>query len=177
MDWFVGEIRLFGGNYAPEGWAFCNGGTYSITQYPALYALIGVTYGGDGKTTFAVPDLRSRLPLGVGKSPSTAGLTYAVGNTGGAENVTLTGAQLPAHSHQYMVYNTNGNLASPANAFLADTPDNLAMYVPYASANPTKVFADKAVDPTGGNAAHKNIMPTGAVNYIIALTGIFPSQN
>lgn len=177
MDWFVGEIRLFGGNYAPENWVLADGRSLSIQQYPALYALIGVTYGGDGKTTFNVPDLRSRLPLGAGKSPSNSGHTYALGEKGGAESVALSEATLPIHSHPLAATTDDANQLSPAGHYLADTPDNLPNYIPYAATATTRVLADGSITAAGGGQPHGNIMPSRGVTYIIATNGIFPSQN
>lgn len=176
VDCFVGEIRLFSGTFAPEGWAYCNGAVLPIAGNEALYTLLGVTYGGDGRTTFALPDLRSRLPLGVGVSPSNTATTYVVGGKGGAETVALTAAQLPAHTHSFNVSTADGNQTGPTNHYLADTPNNLPMYVPYASSNPTRILAAASISTEGGGSAHINVMRCTGMNYIIALNGIFPSQ-
>ncbi|MEI7606653.1 MAG: tail fiber protein [Rhodospirillaceae bacterium] len=177
MDWFLGEIRLFAGNYAPEGWVLADGRELGVQQYPALYALIGTTYGGNGSTTFKVPDLCSRLPLGIGKSLSNSAHTYALGEKGGAETVTLAEANLPAHTHPLVATTDDGNQVSPAGHYLADTPDNVPTYIAYSTSAATKILADQSITPTGGGLAHGNIMPSRAITYIIATDGLFPTPN
>lgn len=175
----VGEIRMFAGNYAPQGWAFCDGSTKSIMDYQGLYSLIGTTYGGDGRTTFNVPDLRGRLPVGVGAL--TGGSNYVLAQTGGQEAVTLTEAQMPAHSHQLTASTapaTTGNpawnlLATSVNSSQSTFPD--AWYLPVGK----PVCAPQSLTPTavaseGGSAPHANIMPCSPLNFIIALTGYYP---
>lgn len=176
MDWFVGEIRLFAGNYAPEDWVLADGRELSVQQYPALFALIGVTYGGDGVTAFKVPDLRSRLPLGAGVSPSNSQQTYVLGSKGGAEKVALTDANLPPHAHLLVATTDDGNQTSPVGHYLADTPDNVPAYTPYVASAVTRVLADGSITQTGGGQTHINVMPSRGVTYIIATNGIFPSN-
>lgn len=165
MDQFLGEIRMFGGNFAPVGWALCNGQVLSIAENDALYALLGTTYGGDGQTTFALPDLRGRLPLHQGSG-------YPAGSKGGAEQVTLTSQTTPSHTHQLFAAVT-GTMNSPANAFPAPNPDTSILQfgvdlpVPYPAA---------LVTPQGGGQPHENRQPFLCVNFIIAVEGIFPSQ-
>lgn len=175
MDWFVGEIRLFAGNYAPENWVLADGRALSVKEYQALFALIGTIYGGDGVNTFKVPDLRSRLPLGVGKSQSNSNHTYALGETGGVESVALSQTTLPAHTHPLVATTDDGNQVSPAGHYLADTPDNVPTYIAYSATGATRVLADGSITQTGGGQTHGNIMPCRGITYIIATNGIFPS--
>jgi microcystin-dependent protein len=180
-DQCVGEIRMFAGNYAPQDWAFCDGSAKSISSYQQLFSLIGTTYGGDGVTTFNVPDLRGRLPVGVGVSTASQGSNYVLAQTGGQEAVTLTEAQMPAHTHQLNASTAPATTGNPAGNLLAtsvnssgDTyPD--AWYLPVGkTAAATLVMAPTAVAPEGGSAPHTNIMPCSPLNFIIALIGIYP---
>jgi microcystin-dependent protein len=160
---FIGEIRLFGFNFAPQGWATCSGQLLPIAQNDALYVLLGTTYGGDGVTTFALPNLNGRLPRHTG-----AGV--ALGEVGGAAAVTLTVAQLAGHTHPIMGLSGTRTLASPANASLV--PGDI-----YGAGPTNDTFASTAVGPAGGSQPHSNLQPYLAVNFCIALVGIFPSQN
>lgn len=171
MEQFVGEIRMFGGNYAPLGWAFCNGQLLSIAENDVLFALIGTTYGGDGQTTFALPDLRGRVPIHMGQNPAT-GTTFNQGQAGGSETVTLTVAQLAAHTHPVQAVTTEGNQSSPANGLWAATVLN-----PFSEQNPATAMAPNAVSPSGGGQPHDNVMPFQCINFIIATEGMWPSQN
>jgi microcystin-dependent protein len=165
---YVGEIRLFAGNFEPAGWLFCNGQTLAIAQNEVLFQLIGTTYGGDGESTFNLPDLRSRVPIHMG-----SGFTLA--ESGGVENVTLSQLQLPAHNHPALA-NGGGNVVSPEHAYWATDPGgNTAAYVTEATGSDGAMAAD-AVAPTGGSQPHSNIQPYTCVSYIISLFGIFPSQ-
>jgi microcystin-dependent protein len=165
---FVGEIRLFGGNFAPSGWMFCNGQLLPISENETLFNLIGTTYGGDGQSTFALPDLRSRIPLHMG-----AGFTLA--ETGGVEAVTLTQVQMPSHNHPALA-NGGGNIVSPGLAYWStDAAGNTAAYVTSSTGSNGNMAAD-AISPTGGSQPHTNIQPYTCVSYIISLFGIFPSQ-
>jgi microcystin-dependent protein len=161
---FIGEIRMFGGNFAPAGWAFCNGALMAIDQNDALFNLIGTTYGGDGQTTFALPDLQSRIPVHVGPG-------FALGQTGGVETVTLTTAQIPVHSHVPQGNSGAGTQSSAANGMWAQSTLNQ-----FSSAPPTVSMAPAAHGPSGGSQPHDNMMPFLAVNFILSLFGIFPSQ-
>ncbi|MBD2843602.1 phage tail protein [Paenibacillus sp. IB182496] len=167
---YIGEIRLFGGNFAPVGWMFCEGQLLPISQYDALFVLIGTTYGGDGQTTFALPDYRGRIPLGQGTSPST-GTTYAMGQHGGSEDVTLTANQLPSHTHSVNASTSAGEITSPANAFWSKSP-----LEQYSSETPLEQMNPQALSNSGGNQSHPNMMPTLTLSYIISLYGIYPSQ-
>ncbi|MGA8213804.1 MAG: tail fiber protein [Candidatus Sulfotelmatobacter sp.] len=167
---FLGEIRMFAGNFAPQGWAMCNGQLLSISQNTALFALLGTTYGGDGTTTFALPNLQSRIPIhqgqGVGLSP------YVIGQLSGTENVTLLTSQLPQHTHAANADSGSGGVSNPANTYWASSA-NTKQYAPSTNA----AMAPSAMSQTGGSQPHTNIMPYLAVSFIIALEGIFPSRN
>ncbi len=162
---FVGEIRMAGFNFPPAGWARCDGSLLPIAENDTLFNLIGTTYGGDGQTTFALPDLRGRMPVHAGN-----GLT--LGQVGGVEQVTLTANQIPSHTHAAQAQNSVGNSASPANSVWANSTLNQFTAGPAAAPmNAANVAA------TGGNQPHDNMMPFTAVNFIISLFGIYPSQN
>ncbi len=167
---FIGEVRMFGGNFAPRGWAFCNGQLLSIAQNNALFALIGTTYGGDGQTTFALPNLRSRVPMHMGNG---AGTTATIGEMGGVESVTLTTNQIPNHTHTLQASTATGTSAAPAGNVLAASN---AVKV-YKAGTPANALAAQAMTNSGGNQPHNNIQPYQCVNFIIALEGIFPSRN
>jgi microcystin-dependent protein len=171
-DPFIGEIRMFGGNFAPLGWAFCNGQILAISQYDALFALIGTTYGGDGQTTFALPDLRGRIPIHAGTGPGLSPRT--LGESSGMETVTLSVNQLPAHDHQFVGTTSAASAASPASALLA-TPTSVDLYRP--ATIPAANMAPGAIGPAGGSQPHDNIQPYQCISFIIALEGIFPPQN
>ena len=161
---FIGEIRMFGGNFAPAGWALCNGQLMAIDQNAALFNLIGTTYGGDGQTTFALPNLQSRVPVHVGPG-------FALGQTGGAETVTLTTSQIPAHTHPGGVNSGAATASSPAgNVFATGTS------TPYSDQPADSALATPAIQSAGGSQPHDNMLPFLTVNFIISLFGIFPSQ-
>jgi microcystin-dependent protein len=166
---YVGEIRMFAGNFPPAGWAFCDGALISISENETLFNLIGTTYGGDGESTFAVPDLRGRIPIHQGTGPGLAARTLA--EFGGVESVTLTQTQIPAHSHPLLASSGTGNLISPGGAVLANSEGAL----PYLEDAPTLNMHPGAITPSGGNQPHTNVQPYLCVNFIISLFGIFPS--
>jgi microcystin-dependent protein len=170
-DQYLGEIRMFAGNYAPEGWAMCNGQLLSISQNAALFSLIGTTYGGDGQTTFALPDLQGRVPVHTGKNTET-GTVYPMGQKGGTETVTLVADQLPKHTHAVNAQSEAGTLSTPANSYWATSSGKM-----YVSTAANGIMGSSAIGVTGGNMAHNNVMPYFAVSFIIALQGIYPSQN
>lgn len=172
MDQYLAEIRLFATNFAPKGWALCAGQTMPINQNQALFALLGTTYGGNGQTTFALPDLRGRALMHAGQAPGQA-QRHTLGETGGAESVTLNAAQLPAHTHSVVAGAGDASTTQPAGALLATAPD---AYV-RGSGQELLVLDPRSVRPTGGGQAHENRQPFLALNYCIALTGIFPSRN
>lgn len=167
---FVGEIRMFGGNFAPAGWAFCNGQLLPISENDVLFTLIGTTYGGDGQDTFGLPDLRGRLPMHMG---SGAGLTpRTLSETGGVESVALTTQQIPNHTHAPMADSNNGNQATPQNGIWA-----AAAASRYSSSAPNLAMNNTLVGAAGGSQPHDNLMPYLAVSFIISLFGIFPTQS
>ena len=178
MDPFLGEIRMAGFNYAPNGWALCNGQLLSISQNSALFALLGTQYGGDGVQTFALPNLQGRVPIHQGNG---AGLSsYTMGASGGTENVTLIATQMPAHNHLMGVSNQSGAVADPTNAILAQGNSGTARapvaVSDYVSTAATGTLAPTAISPTGGSQPHSNLQPYLCVNFIIATQGIFPSR-
>lgn len=165
-DAYLGEIRMFGGSYAPRDWALCDGSVISISANEALFSLLGTTYGGDGVSTFALPDLRGRAPMH-------QSATYPRGQKGGVETVTLTTASLPVHTHAAMAQGANGTASSPANAVWAGNSD----YELFAAGAPDTAFNPAAIAAAGAGLAHDNMMPFAAVNFIIATAGIFPVSN
>ncbi len=170
MEPYLGEIRIFGGNYAPKGWAFCDGQLMSIGGNEALYSLLGTTYGGNGQSTFALPDLRGRLPLHL--SQSSSGQNYLLGAKGGTEQVTLNEGQLPAHTHQAKGSAT-GSVGSPSDACWGTASGGSA----YAKVSPTISLANEALSITGKNQPHDNMMPSLGLSFIIALQGIYPTSD
>ncbi|MGF2411500.1 phage tail protein [Ferruginibacter sp.] len=172
QDPFIGNVILFGGTFAPVGWATCDGSLLAIAENDALFSLIGTTYGGDGQTTFALPDLRSRIPIHQGQGPGLS--TYIMGQQAGVETVTLSPGQIPAHSHAALSNSGAADSTDPTNNFLG-TQSTLQEYIPGASAN--AVMNAAAISFTTGGQPHDNIMPSIALNYIIALEGIYPQQN
>ena len=174
---YLGSIMLFAGNFNPVGYLRCDGSLQSIANNSALYALIGTTYGGDGVNTFAVPDLRSRIPLHQGQGP---GLSNRVlGELSGTESVTLSAANLPAHTHQVTATTVDGTTSSPANALPAAPalPSAFLYLNPAATGTTTVAPAPSAISSVGGSQPHTNIMPSLALTYVIASEGIFPSRN
>ncbi len=167
---FIAEIILFAGNFAPRGWAFCNGQILPIAQNTALFSILGTTYGGNGQTTFALPDLRSRVPVHAGQGPGLS--SYTLGQTGGVESVTLTANEMPAHSHT--ATNPAANVDPTSNRPAANlAPARGGAYAP----TPAAQLAGPTVAPAGGSQPHSNVQPHLTLNYIIALQGIFPSRN
>src|SRR5439155_12467439 len=161
---YVGEIRMFAGNFAPAGWMFCDGQLLPISENETLFQLIGTTYGGDGQSTFALPDLRGRIPVHQG-----SGFTLA--ETGGAEEITLTVSQIPAHTHPLVVSTNIANDANPLNNLLSEA----SSADPYATFPPTVAMASQSVSSVGGSQPHTNFQPYLCVDFIISLFGIFPS--
>ena len=167
---FLGEIRIFAGNFAPKGYALCQGQIISIQQNTALFALLGTQYGGNGTTTYALPNLASRTPLGQGQGPGLS--DYIVGEETGTETVTLLNAEMPAHNHTLQVDNTAANRSNASGAMLAVAKDPI-----YAAAPPSAQLNPQSVSVTGQNFPHPNMQPYLALNFIIALVGIFPARN
>lgn len=180
MDPFIAQIVMFGGNFAPRGWAFCNGQLLPIAQNTALFSLIGTIYGGDGRTTFALPDLRGRAAVHAGGS-SGPGLTNRfLGSRGGSETNTLNVTQLPSHNHnpQLRAESAPGSTGNPTNNLLGVVVTGADIYAPPVPAAEVNMSSDGIVsNNVGNNQAVNNMMPYQAVNYIIALVGIFPSRS
>lgn len=175
MEPYIGEIKLWPVTRVPVGWVFCDGSTYQISEYDTLFALLGTTYGGDGVSTFAVPDLRGRVPMGQGQG---AGLTNRVlGQALGTEELTLLLNHLPAHQHALGASNMAASSLTPANNLLAAV-NNVNLYgSPGASGATTVQLAPATIGQAGGSQPHDNMMPFLCVNYIIATQGIYPSPN
>jgi microcystin-dependent protein len=163
---YVGEIRIFGGNFAPVGWMLCQGQTLPIAQYETLFNLIGTTYGGNGQTTFNLPNLQGRLPVHQGSG-------FVIGQEAGTETVTLNVNQIPAHSHVLRAQSTTGNVASPSGAVWASSALD-----EFTTATPSSdyVMAPSALGNAGGSQSHQNMSPFVVVNFIISLFGVYPSQ-
>jgi microcystin-dependent protein len=169
---FMGEVRVFAGTFAPRDWAFCNGQSLAISQYDALYALLGTTYGGDGVNTFNAPDARGRVPVGQGTGP---GLTARVqGQMYGTETVTLLGTQIPAHTHTVSVSDTTANLNTPSGQLIGKGNHYQG---PNITTGRTGQLLPNAVGAIGGSQPHENMMPFLAMSFILCLQGIFPSRN
>jgi microcystin-dependent protein len=166
---YVGEIRLFAGNFAPVGWAFCDGQLLPISENETLFQLIGTTYGGDGQSTFALPDLRSRVPIHFGNGVGLSSRVLA--ETGGVEAVTLTANQIPNHTHAFLASTGAGTQGNPAGAVPGQSP-SVTLYLEEA---PTVALNANAVAPVGGSQPHTNMQPYQCLNFIISLFGIFPS--
>jgi microcystin-dependent protein len=169
---YVGEIRMFAGNFQIAGWLFCAGQLLQISEFETLFNLIGTTYGGDGQSTFALPNLQSRVPVHMGSSPSLG--TYTIGEAAGVEKVTLTTQQIPTHNHIVNATNS-GQQVQPSGTTMpaVTTPNNRNVYGPAGSAPVTMVNA--MIGLTGGNQSHNNIQPILAINFLISLYGIYPS--
>jgi microcystin-dependent protein len=170
MSPYVGEIRIFAGNFAPLGWLFCQGQAISIAENDILFQLIGTTYGGDGVTYFNLPDLRGRTPIHQGALAG--GGTYILGEIAGVEQVTLTTNQLPAHNHLAQCLAFNGTAGSPAGAYLAGSPTAL-----YQSGAAAGQMNPNSISGVGGSQPHENRPPYLALSYIISMQGIYPSQS
>ena len=168
---FVGEIRMFAGTFAPAGWMFCDGQLLPISENETLFTLIGTTYGGDGQSTFALPDLRGRFPLHMGTGPGLS--TYVIGENGGVEEVTITTQQLPIHTHPAKCSSGGGSPSSdPSNGTWA-TSD----VTQYSNAGPSGFMGSQPISttPAGGSQPHENMIPFLCINYIISLFGVFPN--
>lgn len=168
---FLAEVRIMGFNFAPRGWAFCDGQILPINQNQSLYSLLGTTYGGDGRTSFALPDLRGRTPIHVGRS--NGGGDHTLGQKSGEETHTLAANEMPQHDHVLHASNDDANFPVPTNqAALANVPQQL-----YAESAQTQAMTSGTVANVGGGQAHENMQPYLAVNFCIALQGLFPSRN
>lgn len=177
MDPYLGMIAMFGFNFAPRGWMLCNGQLLAIQQNAALFSLLGTTYGGNGVSTFALPNLQSRVPIGMGTGPGLS--SYVIGQMGGTENVTLLSTQMPQHSH---VMTASGDGPTQATAMGASLASEVRggvnpMPIVYANGATNPVNMGSATSLAGGNQGHPNMQPYLAINYSIATQGIFPSRN
>jgi microcystin-dependent protein len=170
---FVGEIRMFAGNFAPRGWAFCDGQLLAVSQNDALFSLFGTIYGGDGRTTFGLPDLRGRIPIHAGHGPGLS--ERRLGAKSGEESVTLTLNQTPSHSHGMSANSTQGDSATPTGAF---APDAAGSNIYITSLNPPVVNLNSSMlSHIGGSRSHTNLMPYLCIHFIVALFGIYPSRH
>lgn len=167
---YVGEIRMFAGNFAPAGWMFCEGQVLSISENDTLFNLIGTTYGGDGQATFALPNLASRVPIHHGTGPD--GTPYQIGEMGGVESVTLTTQQIPAHNHALIASNDLGTLSTPQGNLTAQSAVKL-----YRGGVGSVALHPASIAPVGGSQPHENMQPFLCVNFIISLFGVYPTQN
>lgn len=179
-DPYIGEIRLFAGTYAPVGWAFCDGRLLDVDSNSVLFSLIGATYGGNAISTFALPDLRARVPINQSQGGPLS--YYAFGQVGGVEQVTLDASQIPAHQHALNAAGATGTATTPGNTVVLATPVEqgvaTSLYVvPGDSGVNLAPMAPESIGMTGGGQPHSNMMPTQAINYIIATDGIFPSRD
>ncbi|MFN3589936.1 MAG: phage tail protein [Spirosomataceae bacterium] len=173
MDEYIGTISIFAGSFVPQDWALCDGRTLPIAQNAALFSILGTTYGGDGKTTFALPDLRGRIPIGAGQGN---GLTRRdLGKTGGVETVTLTTQQIPAHTHTFNALSGSRESKDPTGNYLGIAGGNF-----YSVFNPGDTLipmGSDAVSPAGGGQPHENMPPFLGLNYIICIKGLFPPRD
>lgn len=168
-DPYIGEIRMFGGNFAPQGWALCQGQELEISEHDALFNLIGTTYGGDGQGTFALPNLQGRVPVHQGNGP-------IIGETAGVEQVTLTAQQIPVHTHAPLATNDQGSQSAPGNALPGSTPA-AAMAFAYGTDEPTAQIDPSGISAAGGGQPHDNVQPYLCINFIISLFGVYPSRD
>ncbi|ULH17532.1 tail fiber protein (plasmid) [Deinococcus sp. KNUC1210] len=164
---YVGEIRIFAGNFAPVGWLFCQGQSVAISDYDVLFNLIGTTYGGDGEENFNLPNLQSRVPMHYGNG-------FQVGQMAGEEQVTLSSQQMPAHTHSLMATTNAGSSASPSGSVLAQTSGGITLYY---ESQATDAMHSEAIFPAGNSQPHTNIQPYLCLNFIISMYGIYPSPS
>ena len=168
---FAGEIRMFAGNFAPRGWAYCDGQLLATSQNDALFSLLGTIYGGDGRTTFGLPEMRGRIPIHQGSGPGLS--PRSLGAKGGDENVTLTTNQLASHTHDFNANTADATEAAPLGKVLAK-PSGIRIY---RAADQNTNMAASSIANTGGSKPHTNLMPTLGIHFIIALFGIYPSRH
>jgi len=168
---FVGEIRMFGGSFAPAGWALCQGQAMAISQNETLFNLIGTTYGGDGQNTFDLPNLSGRVPVHQGTN---AGITFQIGQAAGVEQVTLTTQQIPTHNHAFIASGANATDAAAGQNVI---PANSLQVKIYSISPTTALMNAQSLQPVGGSQPHENMMPFLVITFIISLFGVFPSQN
>jgi microcystin-dependent protein len=170
---YVGEIRMFAGNFAPNGWMFCEGQTIPISENETLFQLIGTTYGGDGEETFNLPNLASRVPIHMGTGPG--GTTYQLGELAGTEQETLTTQQMPIHNHGVLATGTS-QVTSPQGAYFATVTSSQAGASAYSLGPAAVPLVPPTLQPAGGGQPHENVQPFLCINFIISLFGVFPSQ-
>jgi microcystin-dependent protein len=170
---YVGEIRMFGGSFAPAGWAMCNGATLAISENDTLFNLIGTTYGGDGQETFNLPDLQGRAPVHMGQGPGIS-QNYVIGEKAGVESVTLTTNQIPIHAHSFVASSDAGQSAQPQNALFALLPTGNLYTQPQ---QPAVNLNSNMLSAAGGSQPHENIQPYLCITFIISLFGVFPTQS
>jgi microcystin-dependent protein len=181
MEGYIGEIRMFAGNFAPRGWAFCQGQIMGISTNTALFSILGTTYGGDGQTTFGLPDFRSRVAVGAGQGPALS--YYALGQKAGVERNTLLPTNIPAHTHNLMVSSSNSDTATPVtgSTIAVTGTQDARTFTPalsFNSATPNVALNAASITPAGGsNVPVNNIQPYLGINYIICLQGMYPSRN
>ncbi|MEN2284064.1 tail fiber protein [Algoriphagus sp. SE2] len=180
MEPFLGQITMFGGTFAPRGWAFCEGQLIAISTNTALFSLLGTTYGGDGRTTFALPDLRGRCAIGYGSGPGLQ--NHNLGAKVGSESVVLNESQIPSHTHPLMGSNSEANTNDPTNGTIAKENvvverGSAAIPVNGYSNGAANVNMKASIGNTGGSQAHTNMQPSLAMNYIIAIVGVYPSRS
>jgi microcystin-dependent protein len=168
---YVGEIRLFAGNFAPNGWMFCEGQTLPISENEVLFQLIGTTYGGDGEETFNLPNLASRVPIHMGTGPD--GTTYQIGEMAGTEQETLTVQQIPSHTHPFTASTAAAEQSTPGGNVLAINPGNVKLLLQDVVST---TMSAQSIGPAGGSQPHENTQPFLCINFIISLFGVFPSQ-
>jgi microcystin-dependent protein len=174
MDPFVGQIIAVGFNFAPAGWVLCNGQLLPISEYEVLYTLLGTTYGGNGTTTFGIPDLRGRSPISIGTGTGLP--AYVLGQSGGTENATLTVNQMPIHPHSASASTADATASVPASNVVLGAPTNAAVFT-YGTVASTTPLAAASITATGGSQPHENRQPYNTVNYIMCYLGIYPSQS
>jgi microcystin-dependent protein len=175
-DFYIGEIRAFACNFAPQGWAFCDGSLLQIQTNAALYSLLGIQYGGDGVKNFALPDLRGRVPIGAGVRAVQSSYSYSVGNKGGSDIVALTIPAIPVHSHLFLVKNAAGT-APLANAVLAIPESGTTQFNIYnTAATSSTTLNPTTIQPAGTGAAHNNMQPFQTINFCIAIEGYYPTR-
>ena len=167
---YIGEIRMFAGNFAPAGWMFCEGQTLPISENDALFTLIGTTYGGDGQETFNLPNLQSRIPIHMGAGPD--GTTYQLAEMAGTEQETLTTQQIPVHTHNLLASAAGGLINTPGGNI---TGESAAVKI-YLEDTPSLAMNPQAISPVGGSQPHENTQPFLCINFIISLFGVFPTQ-
>jgi microcystin-dependent protein len=173
MDPFVAEIRIFGFNFAPKGWAFCDGQLLPLSQNTALFSLLGTTYGGDGKSNFALPNMQGNAPMHPGQGPGLS--LHDLGETGGSETVTLLISEIPSHSHSLFANAVAGDTNSPSPSVSLARSKNATAYQSTTNQNLVQL-ADNAIAPAGGDQPHNNMMPYLTLNFCIALQGVFPPR-